>query len=81
MFKRKLFFSYGQSNSCWVTIGFLDNMSVEISNEKQDKSDGILILEVKISDNDFLLIILYNANKESEQLHTLSTLRDLIYSH
>ena len=56
-------------------------MSIEISNEKQDKSDGILILDVKISDNDFLLIILYNANKESEQLHTLSTLRDLIYSH
>ena len=29
---------------------------------------------MKVSDNDFLLTDLYNANKESEQLDTLSTL-------
>ena len=32
---------------------------------------------MKVSDNDFLLINLYNANKESEQLNTLSTLCNL----
>ena len=33
---------------------------------------------MKVSDNDFLLINLYNANKESEQLNTLSTLYNLL---
>ena len=38
----------------------------------------MLILYVKVSDNDFLLINLYNANKESEQLNTLSSLCNLL---
>ena len=33
---------------------------------------------MKVSDNDFLLINLYNANKESEQLNTLSTLCNIL---
>ena len=33
---------------------------------------------MKISDNDFLLINLDNANKESEQINTQSTLYNLI---
>ena len=33
---------------------------------------------MKINDNDFLLINLYNANKESEQLNTISTLCNLL---
>ena len=33
---------------------------------------------MKVSDNDFLQINLYNANKESEQLNTLSTLCNLL---
>ena len=71
-------FSHGQSNSCGVAIGFIGNASFEVSNKKQDKSGRILILDVKVSDNDFLLINLYNANKESGQLDTLSTLCNLL---
>ena len=33
---------------------------------------------MKVSDNDFLLINLHNANKDSEQLNTLSTLCNLL---
>ena len=77
-FKGKLFFSHGQSNFCGVAIGFIGNMSFEVSNKKQDESGRILILDVKVSDNDFLLINLYNVNKESEQLNTLSTLCNLL---
>ena len=33
---------------------------------------------MKVGDNDFLLINLYNANKESEQLNTLSTLCNVL---
>ena len=38
--------------------------------KKQDDSGRILILDVKVGDNDFLLINLYNANNASEQLNT-----------
>ena len=67
-----------KSNFCGVAIGFIGNTSFEVSNEKQDESGRILILDMKVSDNDFLLINLYNANKESEQLNTLSTLCNLL---
>ena len=73
-FKAKLFFSHGQSNSCGAAIGFIRNTSFKVSNKKQDESGRILMLDMKVIDNDFLLLInLYIANKESEQLNTLST--------
>ena len=55
-------------------------MSFEASNKKQDESGRILILDTKVSDNGFLgiMINLYNANNESEQLNTLSTLCNLL---
>ena len=53
-------------------------MVFEVSNKIQDESGRIPILDVKVSDNDFLLINLYNANKESKQLNTLSTLCNLL---
>ena len=77
-FKGKLFFSHGQSNSCGVALGFIGNTRFEVLNKKQDDSDRILSLDGKVGDNDFLLINLYNANKESEQLNTLSTLYNLL---
>ena len=77
-FKGKLFFSHGQSNSCRVAIGFIGSRSFEVSNKKQDESGGILILDVKPSDDDLLLIDMYNANKASERLNTPSTLCNLL---
>ena len=50
----------------------------EVSNKKQDESGRILILDVKVGENDFLLINLHNANEQSEQLNTLSTLCNLL---
>ena len=71
-FKGKLFFSQGQSNSYRVAIGFIGNVSSEVSNnKKKHDSSRILILDAKVSDNDFLVIDLNNANNESEQLNTL----------
>ena len=53
----KLFFSHGQRNSCGVAFGFIGNTSFEVSNKKQDESGRILILDVKVSDNNFLQLI------------------------
>ena len=46
--------------------------SFEVSNTKKEPSGWILILDGEVNDNDSLLVNLYNANKESEQLNTLS---------
>ena len=55
----------------------MGNTSFEDSNTKEDESGRILILDVKVSDDDFLIINLWNCNKESEQLNTMSTLCNL----
>ena len=43
-------------------------------NIKRDNLGRILEIEVKIDDSVFVLINIYNANTESEQLHTLNDL-------
>ena len=43
-----------------------------------DKSGRVLILEVKIENEVLLLINLYNANTENEQLSTLSDLSNML---
>ena len=48
-------FSHSQSNSCRIAADFITNASFEVSKKMQDKSGRILILDVKVSDSDFLL--------------------------
>ena len=69
--KGKLFFSHGQSNSCGVAIGFLGNMSFNVLNKIQDNDGRTLILDVQV--DNFLLLNLYNADKECEELNFLTT--------
>ena len=72
--KGKLFFPNGHSNSCGVAIDLLGNMNFNVLNKIQDNDGRILILDVQVDDAAFLLINLYNANKECEQLNVLTTL-------
>ena len=76
--KGKLFFPHGHSNSCEVAIGFLGNMNVNVLNKIQDNDGRILILDVQVDDTTFLLINLYNADKECEQRNVLTTLCDFL---
>ena len=48
--------------------------ALNILNIKRDNLAHILVIEVKIDDSVFVLINIYNANTESEQLHTLNDL-------
>ena len=48
--------------------------ALNILNIKCDNLGRILVIEVKIDDSLFVLINIYNANTESEQLHTLNDL-------
>ena len=76
--KGKLFFSHGHSNSCGVAIGFLGNMNFNVLNKIQDNDGRILILDVQVDDTAFLLINLYNVNKEFEELNVLKTLSNFL---
>ena len=48
--------------------------ALNILNIKRDNLARILVIEVKIDDSVFVLINIYNAYTESEQLHTLNNL-------
>ena len=73
-----MFFCHGKSNSCGVLIGFIGNKPFNVKNKISDDNGRILILEVNIDDSEFLLINLYNANTEKEQLSTLDNLNLLL---
>ena len=77
-FEGQLFFSHGKTNSCGVAIGFVGTKALNILNITRDNLGRILVTEVKIDDSVFVLINIYNANTESEQLHTLNDLVNIL---
>ena len=56
----------------------MDKKALNILNIKRDNLGHILVIEVKIDDSIFVLINIYNANTESEQLHTLNDLTNIL---
>ena len=69
-----IYFSHGTSNSTGCAIAFSKNFSAKILNESKDDNGRLLILEASIKDEKFLLINLYNANAEVDQLTVLDLL-------
>ena len=69
-FKGQIFYSHCTTNSCGVAIAFLGSKSLEVVETKNDDQGKILILDIKICDKELLLVNLYNANTEKEQLDT-----------
>ena len=52
--------------------------ALNILNIKCDNIGCILVIQVKIDNSVFVLINIYNANTESEQLHTLNDLINIL---
>ena len=77
-FKGEVFYSYGKSNSCGVLICYIGSKRLFIRNKLSDNDGRILILDVDIDDENFILINLYNPNTEAEQLKTLSKLSEML---
>ena len=77
-FEGQLFFSHGKTNSCGVAIGFVAKKALNILNIKRANLGRILVIEVKIDQSDFVLINIYKANTDSEQLHTLKDLINIL---
>ena len=74
-FQGQIFFSHGTTNSCGVMIGFLGNKKIKYNVKiRTDNNGRIIVLEVEINGEIFLLINLFNPNTEAEQLKTLCEL-------
>ena len=67
-FKGQLFFFHGKTNLCFLLIAFYSSVTVVVKNQLNDNNGRILILEVTIDDTEHLLVNVYNANTEQEQL-------------
>ena len=77
-FNGELLVSYGKTNSCEVAIGFYGSKTIEQTNKISAKSGRILLVEATIDDMVFVLINIYNANTEFEQLETLPDLGSIL---
>ena len=78
-FKGELFFfPHGTTNSCGVMIGYLGSNKIEINRIKNDNKGRILIVDADIAEETFVLIKLYNANTEKEQIKTIYELDQLL---
>ena len=71
------FLSHGKRNSCGVLISYIGTHNFVGNNQKTDNDGRILILDVTINDVNFVLINLYNANTETEQVSVLNNLSSL----
>ena len=79
-FLGKIFYSHGTTNYCGVAIAFLGSKSLAVVETQNDDQGRILILDIKICDKELLLVNLYRANTEKEQLDTLAKLFEMLNS-
>ena len=71
-------FSHAPSNSCGVLIAFYGNQDITAKKKLSDKKRRVLVLDTRIDDSDFLLINIYNANTEKEQVSVLDELTTIL---
>ena len=77
-FHGKVFFSHGETNSCGVLIAYFGTEIFTVKKQQTDHSGRILILDVSINDSKYILINLFNANTEKDQIEVLSNLFALL---
>ena len=77
VFNYPVFFSHDASNTCSVLIVYLDKTSFILNEQKTGKGGIILILHIMLDADQYILINLYNANTETEQVKILEELQSL----
>ena len=77
-FNRPVFYSHDTSQSCGVLIAYFGNLSFSVNKHVGDKNGRILILDVNIDEIRYVLVNIYNANNEVEQVQVLSELSELM---
>ena len=59
-------------------VGYLGSNKIKVSKIKNDNQGRILIVDVDIDEETFVLINLYNENTEAEQIETIYELDQLL---
>ena len=78
-FKGHVFFSHRKTNSCGVLTTYFGNETFTVEKKQEtDKQGRILILDVSVNDSEYILINLYNANTEKEQINVFSSMFALL---
>ena len=77
-FNGQIHYSHSKSNSCSVFIAFFGSIIYTVRKKASDKHRRILIMEALVEDTEFILINLYNATTENDQLTTFSELINLL---
>ena len=77
-FNVPVFYSHGTSQSCGVLIAYFGNLNFSVNKQVGDKNGRILILDVNIDEIRYVLVNIYNANTEVEQVQVLSKLNELM---
>ena len=77
-FRGPVFFSHRKSNFCGELIAFFGTGTFVIKKQQTDKEGRIFILDVSTNDSEYILMNLYNANTEKEQIDVLSILFKLL---
>ena len=76
-----IYFSHGTSNSTGCAVAFSNKFPYSIIRESKDTQGRFLILEINVNGDKFLLINLYNANTENDQIETLTSLSSKLNDH
>ena len=71
----KIFHSHRQCNARGVLIGVGKNLDFKLEDICSDNEGSFLILKCTIQDTPFLLVNIYNANYEHEQVKVLQTIK------
>ena len=71
------FFSHRKSIFCGVLIAYFGTGTFIVKKQQTDLEGRILILDVSINYSEYILINLYNASNEKEQIDVLSSLSEL----
>ena len=77
-FNGPVFYSHGTSRFCGVFIACFGNLNFSVNKQVGDKNGRILILDVNIDEIRYVLVNIYNANTEVEQVQVLSKLSELM---
>ena len=77
-FKGQVFFWHGTSNSRGILIAYLGSKSFVVKNKRNDDAGRILIPDISIDDTDYILVNIYDANTDTEQIKVLNDLHLLL---
>ena len=79
-FKGTLFFSRGRTNSYGVAIGYSGAKYFILEERKMDKNGCLLLLDVTIDEQNFILINLYTVKTEENQVNIINELNEMLKS-